>query len=84
MASASKPSRSRKLPSPRNKELPSNGGRLSSKYFSSQQAQNGTEITGALDVLGAYSTTLYKAFEMINSCIYFACKLISILVSFII
>lgn len=79
MASAPKPSRSRKLPSPRNKELPTNSGGLSSKYFSSQQAQNGMENIGELDVLGAYSTTLYKAFEMINSCIYFR----SILVSFI-
>jgi len=58
MASAPKPSTSRKLPSPRNKKLPPNSGGLSSKYFSSQEAQNGTENIGALDVLGAYSTTL--------------------------
>jgi len=58
MASAPKPSRSRKLPSPRNKELPANSGGLSSKYFSSQEKQNEMDNVGALDVLGTYSTTL--------------------------
>ena len=81
MASAPKPPRSRKLPSPRNKELRANSGGLSSKYFSSQETHNEMENIGALDVLGGYSTTFYKAFEMINSCIYFTCM--SVLVSFI-
>lgn len=57
MASAPKPSRSRKLPSPRNKELPANSGGLSSKYFSTQETHNEMENIGALDVLGAYSKT---------------------------
>ena len=52
MASAPKPPRSRKLPSPRNKELPANSGGLSNKYFSSQETHNEMENIGALDVLG--------------------------------
>ena len=55
MASAPKPSRSRKLPSPRNKELPANSGGLSSKYFISQETQNEMDKIGALDVLGGYT-----------------------------
>ena len=58
MASAPKPSRSRKLPSPRNKELSANSGGLSSEYLSSHETQNEMEKIGVLDVLGAYSTTL--------------------------
>lgn len=59
MASAPKSSRSRKLPSPRNKELPTNSGGISSKYLSSRGAQNEMELenSGVLDELGAYSTT---------------------------
>ena len=60
MASAPKPSRSRKLPSPRNKELPTNSGGLSSKYFNSQETQNEMENIGTLDMLGAYSTKLNR------------------------
>lgn len=58
MASAPKPPRSRKLPSPRNKELPANSGGLSSKYFSSQETHNEIENSGALDLLGGYSNFL--------------------------
>lgn len=57
MASAPKSSRSRKLPSPGNKELSTNSGGISSKYLSSRGAQNEMENPGVLDELGAYSTT---------------------------
>lgn len=57
MASAPKSSRSRKLPSPRNKELPTNSGGIFSKYLNPREPQNGMEDISALDVLGGYSTT---------------------------
>lgn len=54
MASAPKSSRNRKLPSPRNKELPANSGVISSKYLSSRDAQNEQENSGVLDELGEH------------------------------
>lgn len=53
MASAPKSSRSRKLPSPRNRDLPTTSGGNNSKP--SKETQNGMRDShGALDVVGTF------------------------------